>query len=111
MKKQSGLPKAIAKKLPRKFGGADVARGHGVGRKAFEELENKALDQFNATRETFLVIADRALEDRGGSEEVWCFTRKSVALRFARALANGNVDQRVLRICGQTLVVATDNDL
>jgi hypothetical protein len=29
----------------------------------------------------------------------------------ARAMANGNVDPRVLRVSGQTLVVATRNEL
>jgi hypothetical protein len=102
------LPK---KKLPKKFRGADVVRGLGLGQRAFEDLIRKrSLDNFDAMRETFLVVEDRALEDDFGVE-VRCFADEALAIRCARALANGNVDQRVLKITQQTLVVGTENDL
>jgi hypothetical protein len=78
---------------------------------AFEATEKKALDQFDATKVTFLVIADRALEEGSGGVEVRCFSDKKMAIRYARACANGNMDQRVLCVSGQTLVVATENAL
>lgn len=111
MKKQPKLPKMTVKVLPKTFLRATVVRGQGMNIKAFEELlQKRALDQFDATQETFLVLDNRALEHSGGVE-VRCFVDKLAAVRCARALANGNVDQRVLRVCGQILVVATDNDL
>lgn len=108
--KKGPLKKAPVKKLPKTFRGAPVVRGRGMDMEAFEELvETRALDQFDATRETFLVLDDRALAYVSGSE-VRCFSDKNIALRCARALGNGNVDQRVLRVCGQILVVATENE-
>jgi hypothetical protein len=74
-------------------------------------IEKKALDQFDATRNTFLVLNNRALE-HSGNGEVRCFADKATAVRYARAMANGNVDQRVLRVGGgQIIVVATENEL
>ena len=111
MKKKRNLPKMVVKKLPKTFQGADVIRGRGMNNKAFESLiKRKAVDQFDATRETFLVLDNRALE-HGGGGEVRCFADRSSAVRYARGLAHGNVDQRVLRVCGQILVVATENEL
>lgn len=109
MKKQLNMPKMVVQKLPKTFQGADVIRGLGMDRKPLERLETKALDQFDATREAFLVLDNRILEH--GRGEVRCFADRSSAVRYARAMAHGNVDQRVLRVCGQILVVATENAL
>lgn len=110
MKNERNLAKVVVKKWPKTFQGADVIRGRGTNNEVFEFLiERKALDQFDA-RETFLVLDDRALE-HGGGGEARCFADRSSAVRYARALAHGNVDQRVLRVCGQILVVATENEL
>lgn len=111
MTKRSKLPKAVVTKLPKKFQGADVLRGLGMKFGAFDAAEKKSLDQFDALRETFLVIADRALEEGSGGVEVRCFADKKTAIRYARARGHGNVDQRVLCVRGQTLVVATENVL
>jgi hypothetical protein len=108
MKKQLKLPKMTVKKLVKKFGGANVVRRRDAGQKVFKSLEGKALDRFDPTRETFLVAHDCPLE---GSSERRYFGSKGTALRYTRALPNGNVDQRVPRIRGQVLVVATANDL
>jgi hypothetical protein len=70
----------------------------------------ESLDHFDAMKETFLVVENSALEDDMGVV-VRCFADEAVAVRYARALANGNVDHRVLRVSGQTLVVATGNEL
>lgn len=111
VKNKQKLPKMVVKKLPKTFQGADVIRGRGMNNEVFDSLiERKALDQFDATRETFLVLDNRAL-DHGGGGEVRCFADRSSAIRYARAMAHGNVDQRVLRVRGQILVVATDNEL
>lgn len=98
------------KKLPKKFQGADVVRGQGMHYKKFDDLvEKKAVDQFDATKEMYLVVTDDAL---GGSHgDVRGFADEASALRVARAMSFGNVDHRVLRITRQTLVVATENDL
>jgi len=99
------------KKLPKKFQGAAVVRGLGMHHEKLDDLiEKKSLDQFDATKDTYLVVEDRALEDDMGVV-VRCFTDQDVAVRYARAMANGNVDHRVLRVSRQTLVVATENDL
>jgi len=99
------------KKLPKKFQGADVVRGLGMKSEKLDDLiEKKSLDQFIATKETFLVVENNALEDDMGVV-VRCFADQDTAIRYARAMANGNVDHRVLRVSGQTLVVATRNEL
>ncbi len=99
------------KKLPKKFQGAAVIRGLGMkGDKLDDLIEKKALDQFNATKETFLVVENGALEDDMGVV-VRCFADEAVAVRYARAMGSGNVVHRVLRITGQTLVIATRNEL
>jgi len=99
------------KKLPNKFRGADVVRGLGMNSDKLGTLvEKEALDQFDALKETFLVVENNALEDDFGVV-VRCFADETVAVRYARAMANGNVDHRVLRVSGQTLVVATRNEL
>lgn len=102
------------KKLPKKFRGADVMRGKGMNSEKLDEFVlRKALDQFDAMKETFLVVEDHALEDghadRGSV--VRCFVDKDEALRYARAMASGNIDHRVLCVTGQTLVVGTRNEL
>lgn len=104
------LPKAIVKKLPKTFQGATVKRGLGMGRYAFDALERNAMDTFDATRDMWLVIDDRVFEDL---HPVVCsaFNNEAAAVRYARALSNGNVDHRVLYVTAQTLVVATENEL
>lgn len=103
------------KKLPKKFQGAVVVRGLGMNSDKLDALVlRKALDQFDATKETFLVVDNDAL-DRDVSDDfgvvIRCFSDQDTAIRYARAMANGNIDQRVLCVCEQTLVVATRNDL
>ena len=103
------LVKKGVKKLPKKFQGADVVRGLGMKGDKFDDLlDSFALDQFDATRETYLVVENNALDV---STVVRCFENQDAAIRCARALAHGNVDHRVLRVSGQTLVVAADNEL
>jgi len=74
-------------------------------------IEQKSMDNFDATCATWIVLDDKALEDPDGHVVVRAFGSRADAVRYARALANGNVDQRVLRVTEQTLVVATDNEL
>lgn len=105
------MKKPKKKPLPKKFRGADVVRGLGMRAEAFDDLiDRKALDVFDATKETWLVVEDRAIEV-DGSCEPRCFREKEDALRYARALACGNVDHRVLRVTDQVLVVGTENEL
>lgn len=100
------------KKLPKTFRGAQVIRGLGMNSDKLEAfVDKKALDQFVATKAMWIVVEDKTLEDFGGSFEVKGFASKANAVRYARALANGNVDHRVLRVTDQMLVVGTDNDL
>jgi len=92
------------------FQGAAVVRGLAMNSHKLDKLlKKKALEQFDALRETFLVVEDGALG--GDSVTVRCFLDPVAALRCARALSNGNIDHRVLRVSGQTLVIATDNRL
>jgi len=81
------------KKLPKKFQGAAVVRGLGMKSDKRDTLiDKKALDQFDATRETYLVIEDKALEDDsrwrhvGFGIVVRCFADEAAALRCAQAL-------------------------
>ena len=114
------LPKTAAKKSPvvkkppEKFHGAVVVRG-GDGSMSSKKLdwfvERNALEHFDATRDMWIVIEDRALEDLDDSVEVKGFASKDDALVYAQARANGNVDHRVLRVTEQVLVVATMNEL
>jgi hypothetical protein len=101
------------KRLPKKFQGADVVRGLGMDSNVLDALvKKKSLNQFDATKEIFLVVENDALKDDFfASSEVRCFADQATAVRYARAMAHGNVDYRVLRVSGQTLVVATDNEL
>ncbi len=99
-------------KLPKKFRGADVVRGLGMnGDKLEDFLERKAMDNFDALHDMWIVLQDNALAESSGSVEVKAFRSKANAVRYARACSHGNVDHRVLRVTEQTLVVATDNDL
>lgn len=99
------------KRLPKKFRGAAVVRGLGMNADKLDALvEKKALDQFDALKDTYLVLENGTLEDDFGVV-VRCFADEATAIRFARAMANGNVDYRVLRVTGQTLVIATHNEL
>jgi hypothetical protein len=99
-------------KLPKMFRGAAVVRGLGMNSDKLDNfIDKKALDGFDATREMWIVIEDKALEDADGSVEVKGFASKNDAVRFARARSSGNVDHRVLRVTEQTLVIATDNEL
>jgi hypothetical protein len=99
------------KDLPKKFRGAAVVRGLGMQSDQLDDLVLKhALDQFDATKETFLVVENDALEDDFGVV-VRCFFDQDTAVRYAQAMANGTIDHRVLRVSDQTLVVATKNEL
>lgn len=99
------------KKLPKKFQGAVVVRGLGMDSDKLDALiEKKSFDQFDAMRDTWLVVESNALEDDFGVV-VRCFGEEALATRYARAMANGNVDYRVLRVTQQTLVIATENEL
>jgi hypothetical protein len=98
-------------KLPKMFQGAAVVRGLGMHEDELEALEEKSLKSFDATQETFLVIEDDSLGDDSGCGTARCFLDREDAIGYARALAAGNVNQRVLRVSGHTLVVATDNKL
>lgn len=101
----------MKKKLPKKFRGADVVRGLGLKQEPFDKLcYEKAIDEFDATCDSYLVVPDGALHP-DESCEVHAFRDEKDAMRFARAMACGNVDHRVLRVTEQTLVVATENDL
>ena len=100
------------KKLPKTFRGAEVVRDLGMKSDALDDfVEKKAMDGFDATRELWIVVEDRGLEDPDGSVEVRGFASKTNAVRYACARSKGNVDHRVLRVTDQVLVVATDNDL
>lgn len=101
----------VMRELPKKFRGADVVRGLGMDGDELDELVlRKSLDQFDATQDTFLVVENGALEDEMGAV-VRCFSDKDTAIRYARAMASGNIDHRVLRVTGQTLVIGTRNEL
>ena len=114
MPKTTAKKPSVSKKLPEKFRGAVVVRG-GDGGMSFKKLdafvERNALEQFDATRDMWIVIEDRALEDLDNSVEVKGFATKDDALVYAQARANGNIDHRVLRVTEQVLVVATMNEL
>ena len=103
---------SVSKKLPEKFRGAAVVRGAGMNSDKLDAfVERRALDQFDAGRDMWIVVEDRALEDLDDSAEVKGFANKDHALVYAQARANGNVDHRVLRVTEQVLVVATMNEL
>jgi hypothetical protein len=73
--------------------------------------EKSALDDFDATREMWIIVEDGALKDLDGCTEIKGFSDRDAAIRFAQARANGNIDHRVLRVTDQVLVVGTLNDL
>ena len=112
-KKKPAAARSSAKKdLPKTFQGAEVVRGEGMNSDKLDTfVERKAMDGFNATKDMWLVIEDKALEDVDDSVEVKGFDNKAEAVRFAQARANGNVDHRVLRVTEQVLVIATMNEL
>lgn len=100
------------KHLPKKFQGAEVVRGEGMNSDKLDTfVERRAMDGFNATKDMWLVIEDKALEDVDDSVEVKGFDNKAEAVRYAQARSKGNVDHRVLRVTEQILVIATMNDL
>lgn len=108
--KKKSPEKKVLGTLPAKFQGARVVRGEGM-KEVDDFLEREATDNFDATRDMFLVIEDRALQDPDDSVEVKGFLDEANAVRYAQACANGNIDQRVLRVTEQVLVVATMNEL
>ena len=102
----------LLNKLPKKFRGAEVVRGLGMNSAKLDGLvERKSLDGFNAFHDMYIVVDDRCLDDAYNTADIKAFKNRDAAIRYARALGNGNVDQRVLRVTEQVLVVATDNDL
>lgn len=106
-------PKKIQDVLPKKFQGADVLRGLAMNADDLDDLiEKKSFNQFIATRDMWLVIENNALEDPEDTVEVKAFATKEIAVRYAQAHSNGNIDHRVLRVPAkaQTLVVGTDNE-
>lgn len=111
-KRLADLTKPLTKPLPKTFQGADVERGKAMNNDELDELlDREAIDHFDATQDIFLVLPDRALADLDDSCEVRGFSDEKVAIRYAQAMGNGNVDHRVLRVTQQTLVVGTMNDL
>lgn len=108
----SKKPKA-SKSSPKQFRGAHVVRGLGMNPDAIDTLVDRhAYGEFSdaADGDAYLVLEDNAL--RGGCfMEPRLFASEEHAIRYARAMSNGNVDHRVLRVAGQTLVIGTDNKL
>jgi hypothetical protein len=99
-------------KMPAKFQGAVVLRGEGMNSDELDSFtERNAMDTFDATRDMWLVIENSALKDLDNSVEVKGFSDKDLAVRYAQACSNGNVDTRVLRVTEQVLVIATMNEL
>ena len=112
VKKPSKPAKKALKKLPPTFGSAAVVRGQGMDSDKLDDfLDCRAMDEFDAVRDMWLVIEDRALRDLEGSVEVKGFRNKEDTVLYAQARANGNVDHRVLRVTEQVLVIGTWNDL
>ena len=112
MKPSSKKKSAAKKDLPKTFRGAEVVRGEGMNSDKLDTfVERKAMDGFDATKDMWIVIEDKALEDVDDSVEVKGFSNKAEAIRFAQARAHGNVDHRVLRVTEQVLVIATMNEL
>jgi hypothetical protein len=109
--KPVGKAKHVPLALPSHFGGAELVRGKGMNADELDEfVMRKAFDQFYANHDIWLVLENNALED-GGFNEPRAFKTKEEAVRYAQAQANGNVDQRVLRVTEQVLVIATENEL
>jgi hypothetical protein len=99
-------------KLPEKFQGADVVRAKGMDADDLEKMfEERALGEFIATRDIYMVVEDKLLEEHSPYGDAQAFTDKADAIRYAQARGNGNVDHRVLRVTEQVLVIATDNEL
>lgn len=100
------------KTLPNIFRGAAVWRGLGMKSNKLDTfIEKKAMDNFDATRAMWIVVADGSLKDLAAPAEIKGFADRNDAIRFAQARANGNIDHRVLRVTDQVLVVGTLNDL
>lgn len=98
--------------LPATFRGAAVIRGEGMNADEFDTfLERRARDAFDADRDNWLVVEDRALHDIDGSTRILVFNDKADAIKCAKGLSNGNVDHRVIKLTDQILVIGTYNDL
>jgi hypothetical protein len=108
------LPVARAKRLPKTFRGASVVRGLGMTGEQIDKLVDKKaisrFDWFGEPRNLFLVVSDDCLRGHG-STSVKAFVDEAAAVRYARAMGNGNVNQRVLHVTDQTLVIATESEL
>ena len=103
--------KNLRKKLPKTYQGAKVVRGRGMNSDQLDDfVEKKAYAEFLPNAPQWLVIEDRALEDRDGSTQVRVFGSERDALRCAKALANGNIDHRVIKLGRQTFVLGTMNE-
>jgi hypothetical protein len=96
-------------RLPKKIDGAYVIRALAMDYEKFNALKKKAIGQFDATADLYLVVDESALKD--SMRNTYAFREKNDAIRYARAVGNGNVDHRVLRVTEQMLVVATENAL
>lgn len=101
----------MSNKTPKIFQGAKVIHGLGMVTHEIEALEDNSLSQFDAREECWLVLPDGVLEEGALSVNPRGFTDKELAIRYAQACANGNIDYRVLRVTEQILVVATEHKL
>ncbi len=96
--KPNPKPKTTPKALPKTFQGEAVVRSHGMNVDKLETfVERNALDQFYATKDMWLVIQDKALEDADGSVEVKALDNKDDTV-VAQARANGNIDHCALQV-------------
>lgn len=101
------------RKLPATFQGLKVLRGKGTHYKTVDKLmEQKAwgYDEWPRAQDEFFLVVENNKDDqeiRGGA----VFSTLKDALKLARANANGNVDQRVIRCTSEYLIIATENEL
>ena len=98
------------KKLPATWQGVPLARG--LGMKSLEDFVDKhsIAEWPTGAREFFLVVANDP-SDIDVLGQARAFPTLTEATRYARGLANGNIDWRVLRCSSALLVIATENEL
>lgn len=100
------------KRLPKTYRGVPVARGKGLSYLEVDRIEEEEAyshDEWPNAKDVFYVVVANNKNDRDIDGKV--FKRKDIAVKYAKACANGNVDYRVLRCASALLVIATDNDL